>query len=148
MKRFWSRTDRFDLEYELRTGRPRPRPQFVHELTAQVEAARSRSRGRSFRVAFASVLSVGMLVSLASFGGFGYAASAVEKTADSVKRVFVGKKKAKRGLHRSAAADQYAEKVLICHIPPGNPANAHTIFVSSNAVPAHLRHGDTLGVCP
>jgi hypothetical protein len=89
-----------------------------------------------------------MLVSLASFGGFGYAASAVQKTADSVKRVFVGKKQSKRGLHRSAAADQYAEKVLICHIPPGNPGNAHTIFVSSNAVPAHLRHGDTLGPCP
>jgi subtilisin-like proprotein convertase family protein len=39
-------------------------------------------------------------------------------------------------------------KVTICHIPPGNPANAHTISVSANAVPAHLAHGDTLGTCP
>ena len=38
--------------------------------------------------------------------------------------------------------DQYEEKVLICHIPPGNPENAHTISVSVNAVPAHLAHGD------
>lgn len=38
-------------------------------------------------------------------------------------------------------------KVDICHIPPGNPANAHTINVSVNAVPAHLAHGDTLGAC-
>jgi hypothetical protein len=38
-------------------------------------------------------------------------------------------------------------KVDICHIPPGNPANAHTINVSENAVPAHLAHGDTLGPC-
>jgi hypothetical protein len=38
-------------------------------------------------------------------------------------------------------------KVVICHIPPGNPANAHEIEVSSNAVPAHLAHGDTLGLC-
>ena len=33
-------------------------------------------------------------------------------------------------------------KVLICHIPPGNPNNAHTIEVSANAVEAHLAHGD------
>jgi len=38
-------------------------------------------------------------------------------------------------------------KVDICHIPPGNPANAHTINVSVNAVPAHLAHGDFLGAC-
>ena len=44
--------------------------------------------------------------------------------------------------------DEYEEKVLICHIPPGNPENAHTISVSVNAVPAHLAHGDTEGPCP
>lgn len=38
-------------------------------------------------------------------------------------------------------------KVDICHIPPGNPDNAHTINVSVNAIPAHLAHGDTLGEC-
>lgn len=38
-------------------------------------------------------------------------------------------------------------KVLICHIPPGNPDNAHTIEVSINAVPAHLAHGCSLGSC-
>jgi hypothetical protein len=40
------------------------------------------------------------------------------------------------------------EKVTICHFPPGNPANAHTIVVDASAVPAHLElHGDTLGEC-
>lgn len=39
------------------------------------------------------------------------------------------------------------EKVTICHIPPGNPDNAHTIVVGAPAVPAHLDHGDTLGEC-
>jgi len=39
------------------------------------------------------------------------------------------------------------EKVCLCHIPPGNPDNAHTICVSKNAVAAHLAHGDTLGPC-
>ncbi|HLP51394.1 MAG TPA: T9SS type A sorting domain-containing protein [Chitinophagales bacterium] len=38
-------------------------------------------------------------------------------------------------------------KVLICHIPPGNPANSHTLSVSANAIPAHLAHGDVLGAC-
>jgi hypothetical protein len=39
-------------------------------------------------------------------------------------------------------------KVDICHIPPGNPGNAHTISISESALPAHLAHGDTLGPCP
>ena len=40
------------------------------------------------------------------------------------------------------------KKTTICHIPPGNPANAHTICVGNAAVPAHLRnHGDSIGPC-
>ena len=39
-------------------------------------------------------------------------------------------------------------KVTICHIPPGNPANAHTITISEKALDAHLtNHGDYLGPC-
>ncbi|HEY0977401.1 MAG TPA: hypothetical protein VGE21_08015 [Flavobacteriales bacterium] len=38
-------------------------------------------------------------------------------------------------------------KVLVCHVPPGNPANAHTICISPNGVPAHLAHGCFLGPC-
>jgi hypothetical protein len=39
-------------------------------------------------------------------------------------------------------------KAVICHYPPGNPGNRHTIEVGQPAVPAHLAHGDTLGPCP
>ena len=39
------------------------------------------------------------------------------------------------------------DKVLICHIPPGNPGNAHEIIVGAAAVPAHLAHGDYMGAC-
>jgi hypothetical protein len=39
------------------------------------------------------------------------------------------------------------EKVEICHIPPGNPDNAHTIEIDNSAVSAHLRHGDYRGEC-
>jgi hypothetical protein len=38
-------------------------------------------------------------------------------------------------------------KTTICHIPPGNPANAHTICVGNASVPAHLDHGDFAGTC-
>ncbi len=41
------------------------------------------------------------------------------------------------------------KKVYVCHVPDGNPANAHTIEISINAVPAHINanHGDRLGKC-
>ena len=39
------------------------------------------------------------------------------------------------------------EKVVICHIPPDNPDNAHTIEVAMPALPAHLAHGDYSGQC-
>ena len=38
-------------------------------------------------------------------------------------------------------------KTTVCHIPPGNPANMHTICVGNPAVPAHMAHGDFLGSC-
>ena len=39
-------------------------------------------------------------------------------------------------------------KVTICHIPPGNPGNAHTITVGGRAADSHMaNHGDTLGPC-
>lgn len=41
-----------------------------------------------------------------------------------------------------------ARKTTICHIPPGNPANAHTLCVGNAAVPAHVdHHHDTVGPC-
>lgn len=51
------------------------------------------------------------------------------------------------GLGGKAGDDATPGKVTLCHIPPGNPANAHTISVSTSAWPAHARHGDTLGPC-
>jgi hypothetical protein len=39
------------------------------------------------------------------------------------------------------------DKIPLCHIPPGNPANRHSILVGESAVAAHLRHGDHRGYC-
>lgn len=49
-------------------------------------------------------------------------------------------------LANDARADAVG-KVQICHFPPGNPANFHTLTVGAPAVPAHLAHGDSLGAC-
>ncbi|MEM0519442.1 hypothetical protein [Aequorivita flava] len=38
-------------------------------------------------------------------------------------------------------------KEYVCHIPPGNPENMHTIYISKNAVRAHLAHGCYVGFC-
>jgi hypothetical protein len=49
-------------------------------------------------------------------------------------------------LHACEPGNQ--KKTTICHIPPGNPANAHTLCIGNAAVPAHLEnHGDYLGAC-
>jgi len=39
------------------------------------------------------------------------------------------------------------KKVTVCHVPPGNPENSHTIRVGAPAVDAHLAHGDSLTEC-
>ena len=44
-------------------------------------------------------------------------------------------------------AEPGKKKVALCHRPPGNPKNAHTISVGEPATAAHLRHGDQLGPC-
>ena len=42
---------------------------------------------------------------------------------------------------------QLGNKILICHLPPGNPNNKQTLIIGSPAVKAHLAHGDYLGDC-
>ncbi|MBL9019809.1 MAG: hypothetical protein JNL83_36835 [Myxococcales bacterium] len=49
---------------------------------------------------------------------------------------------------QTGAKECVGKKELVCHIPPGNPANAHTICVSKNAVDTHeSHHGDAAGAC-
>jgi len=47
----------------------------------------------------------------------------------------------------TSATDGDGTVVTICHVPPGNPAAAHTIVVGTPALQAHLRHGDYEGPC-
>ena len=80
-----------------------------------------------------------MLGTLASFGGLGYAASSTKGAFVAVKKVVAPSRPQAAG--NTAAADQYQpQKVTICH-------KGHTITISRSALPAHLRHGDTVGPC-
>ncbi len=56
---------------------------------------------------------------------------------------------AKKGRKVKAEKNGNQGKVTICHCPPGNPNNCHTISVGSKAVAAHLRNhpDDSEGEC-
>src|SRR3989304_96067 len=47
----------------------------------------------------------------------------------------------------SYPSDYKGKKINVCHLPPGNSNNAHTINIPVNAVTVHLDHGDSLGEC-
>jgi hypothetical protein len=51
------------------------------------------------------------------------------------------------GQQPAASAKPSYSKVVICHVPPDDPDNAHVLVVNLRAVRAHLAHGDYLGEC-
>ena len=104
--RYWRRRhEAFDLEAELRAGRPEPAPEFISRLEARVRDD-GRSRVGSLRVAFVGALTAVMLLALASVGGVGYASTAAKDAGDTVKRVFVPNDLI-TVIKRSPALDQY-----------------------------------------
>jgi hypothetical protein len=106
--RYWRRRhEAFDLEAELRAGRPEPAPELISRLEARVRDD-GRTRVGSLRVAFVGALTAVMLLALASVGGAGYAASAARDAADNVKRVFVPRDVI-NVIKRSPAIDQYGQ---------------------------------------
>lgn len=104
--RYWRRRhEGLDLEAELRAGRPEPAQDFTRRLEARVRND-GRSRVGSLRVAFVGAVTAIMLLALASVGGVGYASSAAQDAAVSVKRV-VTPQDVITVLRRSPAQDQY-----------------------------------------
>ena len=49
--------------------------------------------------------------------------------------------------YQYSGSSQYQYRVQICHRTHSKKHPWHTITVSSRAVKAHLKHGDTLGAC-
>lgn len=142
---FRSRKEHRDLEAALRANRPVPREDFVASLAERIDSAPQPRRYGSLRLGLAGGLTAAMLVALASFGGLGYAAAGAASAAEKIQRV--ASPAGPATVERSSAQDQYSRKVTICHRTGSKKNPTQTITVSENAVPAHLRHGDTIGPC-
>lgn len=164
MRRPWKQHNELSgLESELRGARPQPRPELISQLVGRVEATRVPFRRNRVRLALAGALTSGALVAFALAGGFGYTASAASAVAHATGLSKAhsshagGNGKGKGNTDESSAqsnadasSNQYQEKVVICHRPPGNPSNAQTLTLSPQGAANHLKHHslDTLGPCP
>jgi hypothetical protein len=93
---------KFDLESELRAGRPQPRTDFAQALAHEVRSSRATRRSPLGRAGLALAFSGLIVVALASFGGIGYASSAASH---AVKKPA---KHARAVVTSSAAHAQYA----------------------------------------
>jgi hypothetical protein len=132
------------VEAQLHAYRPEPPDDLVRSVTRQIEDDRRRSRLNTLsRLSFAGALTVLMLGTLTAFGGLAAAASGTKGFVNVVKRTVTPSKP--QVVQGSAAQDQYAGKVTICHHTASG--KVVTITISENALPAHLRHGDTIGPC-
>jgi len=85
------------------------------------------NRRRTRRVGVASVVALGAVVAFAAIGGTGLAGSLAKP----------GKSQYAPGQYKNSE-----KKVTVCH------KGKVTIRISVNALPAHERHGDALGLCP
>jgi hypothetical protein len=153
VNRFWKRLNGSnELEGRLRRERPAPPRELVDDLVARIEADSAPASRARPRIALVSLVTAVTLFAFGATGGLGYAKSAatgaVSSTAHAFKAV-VTKQPQKnnqsdpaghQGQGSRPSQSQYREKVIICH-------KGHTISVAAPAVPAHLRHGDTLGPC-
>ena len=74
--------------------------------------------GKTARVAIAAAVATGTVAMFAALGGAGIAQDSI-----------------------SAAQYQYGKKTTVCH------KGKKSISIGNPAVPAHLRHGDTVGPC-
>jgi hypothetical protein len=75
--RLFRRGEYHDIEAELRTLRPEPRPAFLAALSDDLRRRTHRARTVR-RTALASALTVGMLTAFGALGGIGYASSAAD----------------------------------------------------------------------
>jgi hypothetical protein len=171
MKHFFERRQGSDLERQLRRNRPEPRPEFLAMLSDRIEDRPRHRRGASMRLVLVGAVTAVMLVAMSAVGGLAYAGSSVRSVAKDVKVVVVApvaafnsfvssdsSKKGDSGNQGNQGNDghhgddghhghdhEYGHKQHICHHPGPRQQD---LEVDANAVPAHLGHGDILGVCP
>ena len=83
------------------------------------------------RTAALALVTAAVIVPLGVFG-----APALARTASSASQ------------YQYSSSSQYQYRVAICHRTHSKKHPWHVIVVSSSAVKAHMRHGDTLAPCP
>lgn len=107
-------------------------------------------RPRPFR-SVARALGVAGLLGVGFLTGFGCEADtdvADESNVAALRACGLDDGTVEPSAHVRACRPGDEKKTTICHVPPGNPANAHTLCIGNAAVPAHLdNHGDYLGPC-
>jgi hypothetical protein len=109
--RSWRRNRETGLEAELRANRPEPSRELVHQLEARVRQDGRRARG-GLRIAVVASIAVGLLASLGSVGGLGYAATGAGQAVEKARRIV--QVHGVTQVHKSAARDQYAKPRRKC----------------------------------
>lgn len=51
------------------------------------------------------------------------------------------------GLYENDDNDTYYNKIIVCHSPPGNNKNKHSISIPYKDLQDHIKHGDYVGKC-
>jgi hypothetical protein len=111
------------------------------------------SHSSRFRLALGAVVTAALLVPLAVYG-----APAIAKSASSASHQYkaacgqYGSSSSEYQYGSSSSEDEYGSscrqyRVQICHRTHSKKHPWHLITVSSKAVKAHLRHGDTVPPC-
>ncbi len=122
----------------------------------------------NFKFFFMSIIVLGLIVNTTSFSDFAFADKpdkeefkASTANAKEQREIVRADAKEQREIVRADAKEQREEikefgdgtivysssTTTICHIPPGNPGNNHTITIGNSAVSAHIGHGDEPIAC-
>ena len=151
-----------ELESELRSGRPEPRLEFLHDLALRVEGAPTRMPLGWPRIGAALAFSVVVLAGAAAFGGVGYAKSSIVSAVKSSKQVVSAvvtntggrsdpspsSPENDRGVRRDPpSVYQFSHFVLVCHGSTGSRRQHHTVVVPQALVSQFVPALATLGPC-
>ncbi len=104
---------------------------------------------------FMSIIVLGLIVNTSTFSDLAFAEKPDIEAAKEAREAAKEAREAARGSSEevkgsSEEVKEFSNSVIvyssstttICHIPPGNPGNNHTISIGIPAVRAHLAHGD------
>ena len=104
-----------------------------------------------------SIIVLGLIVNTASFSDIAFAEKPDKEAAKEARDIAKDAREASKAQREENKKDiqEFSDSTIvttssttICHVPPGNPGNAHTISIGIPAVRAHFaNHNDTSGPC-